>query len=224
MEYHISCRCGKQLTVNTEQAGTTIRCDCGETVQVPSLSLLRQTAGQGAYESGAIDTIHRMLRDGALPWGEACAVSGRPTQDLIQLVVQCERLYFVGDQFRSRLLVLALLGPWALLASVAGKRPNETHGRDTVVKVPLRVHRDFHGGLNRRVSQRKLRRLLRTVPVYARLLEEYPPGNDPRGRGVRRGQNLRDVGPRMTSLADRVPLPIASRAVNPPDTTARSPR
>ena len=46
--------------------------------------------------------------------------------------------------------------------------------RETIVEVPLRVCGEFHGGLSRRWMKRKLRRLLRTVPVYARLLDEYP--------------------------------------------------
>ena len=65
------------------------------------------------------------------------------------------------------------LGPWAALFLATGKQ-EDAHGRDTAVEVPLRIHREFHRGLSRWWMRRKLRRLLRTVPVYARLLDEYP--------------------------------------------------
>jgi hypothetical protein len=175
MEYHVSCGCGKRIAVEAEQAGTTIRCDCGQDVPVPSLSKLRTTAGLGAYESGVIDTIRRMLDEGTLPWGETCAESGRPTQDVIQLVVQCERLQTAKDGLRSWQLAVFLFGLWALLVMAGrGQQHEEARGRDTFVTIPLRLQRESHRRLARWGTQRTFRRLLKTVPVYARLLEEYP--------------------------------------------------
>jgi hypothetical protein len=173
MQYHVECRCGKPLAVKAEQAGTTVRCECGESVPVPSLSKLRATAGIGSYESGSIDTIRRMLAEGTLPWGETCAVSGRPTRDVMRLEVQCERLQLPQDPVKFVLLLGMCLGPWATLILFQGQR-DQAHGRETVVTIPLRVCREYHRGLERWWSKRKLRRLLRTVPVYARLLDEYP--------------------------------------------------
>jgi hypothetical protein len=173
MEYHVTCRCGKQLPVKTEEAGTTIRCACGESVPVPSLSKLRKTAGLGAYESGTIDTIRRMLEHGELPWGETCAESGRPTDDIVQFSVQCEQIHVAKDRAGLVFWVGLIFGPfWLLLA--ARSKDRENHGRETVVEIPLRVCGEFHRKLARWGSQRKFRRLLVTVPVYARLLEEYP--------------------------------------------------
>src|SRR5271155_3117361 len=104
MEYQLECGCGRQVAVKATDAGTTIPCECGESVQVPSLSKLRSSAGLGSYESGAIDTIRRMLAEGALPWGEACAQSGHPTWDVMHFHGQCERIYAAQD--RSKLEVL----------------------------------------------------------------------------------------------------------------------
>jgi hypothetical protein len=173
MKYHVLCGCGKSLPVKTEEAGTTIRCDCGESVTVPSLSKLRSTVGLGAYESGAIDTILRMLDEGILPWGETCAESGRPTRDVLPLHVQCERIHAPADNTKVILLAL-LVTPLALLGLRKDQR--EAVGRDTSVVVPLRLSRAYHRSLSRwgGGSQRRLQRLLRTVPVYARLLDEYP--------------------------------------------------
>jgi hypothetical protein len=136
------------------------------------LSKLRATAGIGSYETGAIGTIRRMLDQGALPWGDACAVSGRPTRDVLQVEVQCERLHVPKDPAKLAMLLAVCAGPlWAAMALLSSHRP--THGRDTVVVVPLRVCCEYHRGLSSWWKNRKLRRLLRSVPVYASLLDEY---------------------------------------------------
>ena len=67
MSYQVECRCGNPVAVTADQAGTTVRCQCGESVPVPSLSKLRAAVGLGSYESGAIDTIRRMMDEGTLP-------------------------------------------------------------------------------------------------------------------------------------------------------------
>jgi hypothetical protein len=159
--------------VKADDAGTAVRCECGESVPVPSLSKLRAAVGIGSYESGAIDAIRRMLAEGTLPWGETCAVSGRPTRDVLRIEVQCERLHLPQDPTKVVLLLATCFGPWATLILFRGQR-DQAHGRDTVVRIPLRVCREYHRGLERWWMKRKLRRLLRTVPVYARLLDEYP--------------------------------------------------
>jgi hypothetical protein len=172
MQYHVGCRCGQQLAVTADQAGTTVRCECGESVTVPSLSKLRAAAGIGSYESGTIDTIRRMLAEGTLPWGETCAVTGRPTRDVIRIEVQCEHLHSPEDPVRFALLLGLCVGPWATLL-LYGRGRDQPQGRDTVVTVPLLVCREYQIGLDRWWKKRGLRRLLRTVPVYARLLDEY---------------------------------------------------
>ena len=177
--------------------------ECGEGVPVPSLSKLRATAGIGSYESGAIDTIRRMLDEGALPWGETCAVSGRPTRDVIQVEVQCERLHVPKDPARFALLLAhvasALVG--RDLARDPRKWSDPRPGYRRVV--PLRVGREFHRGLSRWWTKRKLRRLLRTVPVYARLLDEYPRATIARGRDIGRVRRSRLLIARPIRLRTR---------------------
>ena len=107
-----------------------------------------------------------------MPWGATCAVSGRPTRDVIQIEVQCEHLAPAKDPVKFALLLAMCAGPWATL--ILFSKPGQAHGRDTAVTVPLRVCREYHRGLERWWGRRKLRRLLRTVPVYTRLLDEYP--------------------------------------------------
>ena len=81
------------------------------------------------------------------------------------------------------MFVLTLFMPlWLGLFMGAKRQMTESTGRETSIEVPLRVSREFHRMVGRK-RQRKLRALLKTVPVYARLLEEYPgatirPGGD----------------------------------------------
>jgi hypothetical protein len=173
MQYRLECGCGRPVAVTTADAGTTIACACGEEIRVPSLSELRANAGLGAYESGAIDTIRRLMSEGTLPWGDTCAQSGLPTRDILHFHVQCERTHAAQERSRLEVLVVVLLGFWALLLTM-GAEEGDARGRDTAVSVPLRLRREYHRGLARWGTQRRLRRLLRTVPIYARLLDEYP--------------------------------------------------
>lgn len=51
MEFTVSCSCGRVQTVSEGSAGARIACDCGQTVDVPSLTQLRKQAGLSAIET-----------------------------------------------------------------------------------------------------------------------------------------------------------------------------
>ncbi len=182
MEYSVGCECGRRLVVDSTAAGSVIPCECGWDVIVPPLSQLRATTGVGAYESGVLDTIQRMIRDGSLPWGETCAVSGWPTDGVLDLVVHCERVHLPRPN--SKLMILfAPLFP-ALVLQAMSDEGREPVGRETSVTVPLRVAPEFHRRLARKWSPGKLKRLLKTVPIYATLLDQYPEATiEVRGEG-----------------------------------------
>jgi hypothetical protein len=167
MSYHVTCDCGREISVTAASAGGEVSCQCGATVAVPRLSELRKSAGKGAYETGTADVIAAMLRAGQLPWGDTCAHSGLPTEDVFDLSVQCERCH---AQDRSGGWLAAFAGA---LLSIAVQPEWETHGHEVVVYTPLRLREEFHARF-RKAGQRSLRRLLRSVPVYGRLLDEYP--------------------------------------------------
>ncbi len=171
MSYHVTCDCGREISVTAASAGGEVSCQCGATVAVPRLSDLRKSAGKGAYETSNVDVIVAMLRDGRLPWGDTCAYSEFPTEDVFDIAVQCERCY---DQDRSggwvSFVGMVLVGT---LAPVSERHESETHGRELVVYTPIRLCEEFHARF-RKAGQRRLRRLLRTVPVYGRLLDEHP--------------------------------------------------
>jgi hypothetical protein len=171
MAYLLKCSCGKEVPVQSSQAGLEIACECGQAIKVPSLSKLRELSGKGAYEAGIIDTINRLIGCGELPAGNRCAVSGEPTEDAIELFVEAERISQVGTSVGQAVLVALLCSP-LLAAAMAIKDPRDV-GREIVVATPLRVSGIHHRRV-RKASQRALKRWLRTIPVYAQLLKEYP--------------------------------------------------
>jgi hypothetical protein len=63
---------------------------------------------------------------------------------------------------------------WLLLGKSLLDEQRRELGRDRGVYAPLRVRKEHHARLRRARSQAKLRKLLRTVPIYSRLLEEFP--------------------------------------------------
>jgi hypothetical protein len=180
MDYFVQCECGKRLPVTASMAGGTVRCECDRSVAVPLLSKLRQAAGQRPFESGTIDTIRRMIAEGSLPPSRQCALTGRPTDDVAQVQVECERVWKRGPKTKAGWTFFALaflIGifwfVWLWLWWDLLNRKPEELGRDTVVWIPLRVCADQQHRL-RRMGQWRLRRLLRQVPIYAQLLNEYP--------------------------------------------------
>jgi hypothetical protein len=97
------CACGRPIEVAVSEAWTSRVCDCGVAATVPSPSRLRERANLDAYESRVIDTLHRMLREGTLPWGESRAASGEPTCDVLDVFVKCERIHPATDRMRAML-------------------------------------------------------------------------------------------------------------------------
>jgi hypothetical protein len=53
------------------------------------------------------------------------------------------------------------------------REPVEWHGREVVVRVPLRVSADYQPEF-RRLPAVRIKKLLATIPIYAQLLAEYP--------------------------------------------------
>jgi hypothetical protein len=71
------------------------------------------------------------------------------------------------------MFVAVLISP-LLALFMKDESQGRIEGRDTYVATPLRVAKRFHDDLARRARQRRLRKLLCEVPVYARLLNSYP--------------------------------------------------
>jgi hypothetical protein len=82
MRYHVTCACGREIRVTAASAGGEVACRCGAAVAVPRLSDLRKSSGKGAYVTSTVDVIAAMLRAERLPWGNTCAHSEFPTEDV----------------------------------------------------------------------------------------------------------------------------------------------
>jgi hypothetical protein len=129
--------------------------------------------GKDAYESSPADTIRRMVETGELPAGRSCAVSGQATDDHLELEILVPRSFSNREDRAQRALDLwlygSLIGYW-----IKAIRPPKIEEADALrVKAPLRVAAIFHAKV-RRMSQRRLKKLLSTVPAYAQLLDENP--------------------------------------------------
>jgi hypothetical protein len=122
-----------------------------------------------------------MIREGQLPWGQCCAATGMPTDDVILLDVECERSYVKNARSQLWGTILVIAGffvclPVAIFMWLIGRdlvhSPAERLGRDVVITIPLRVCKDAQSSVLRS-GQGRLKDLLRTVPVYERLLSDY---------------------------------------------------
>jgi hypothetical protein len=157
--------------VRASQAGMNVTCDCGALIPVPSLSKLRELSGIDPYESGTLDTIRRMIKIGELPEGDVCVFSGKPTGDVLDLLVTVPRVVVDRSGFAVQILLALLVSPFFLL--VPRRSEYTVHGEDKELKIrtPLRISAASQTKV-RKASQRKLKRMLRSVPIYAKLLEE----------------------------------------------------
>lgn len=176
-QFSFDCDCGRPIGVAPAQAGSLVRCEaCGQEVSVPSLSKLRKLSGKDAYESGTADTIRRMIRSGELPADDVCAVSGTPTGETVILEILIPKVFRNQDVERSNNALIFFGGLWAM-ALVALSGQHKAYATDTdqasTLRVPLRVAEAYHAKVVR-MNQRRLRVLLRSVPIYATLLKENP--------------------------------------------------
>jgi hypothetical protein len=175
MSYPVSCQCGMRHLVSATEAGSRIRCPCGNSLDVPTLSSLRSSAGETPYPASTIEKIKAMIRDGRLPSGEICPYSGRPVNDTVFFHVQCERSSIEGE---SNTVASIIFG---LIAGIRGARilaeqirPPREVGRNTLIEIPLRISSDVRKQVLRIRRQKTLKALLCHTPIYAQLLQEYP--------------------------------------------------
>jgi hypothetical protein len=135
-----------------------------------------------ASESNVRDTIARMIREGSLRYGQCCAVTMMPTNDIMLFDVQCEKSYVKGRASKKWGIALLILGffacfPVAIFMWLVGfdlfKTDVERVGHDVVISIPLRVIKDSQRSV-RNWGQSRLKNTLASVPVYQRLFDEYP--------------------------------------------------
>lgn len=168
MPYSVTCQCGRVLAVAASQAGSSTECRCGRQLDIPRLSELRSAAGETPIPLNTVERIRAMIRQGELPVGDVCPYSGRPANETVYFDVQCERTWVRrrGPKF--------FFGWIGLLMALYHDGPREEFGRETTIRVPLRIAGEARGQILRMRSQSKLKRLLLQTPIYGELLREYP--------------------------------------------------
>lgn len=160
--------------MTASQAGSTFACQCGRSVVVPTLSTLRKSAGESAIPLSSIERIEIMLRNGELPTGDICPVSGRPTDDTIQFHVQCEKMWVRGGSSFWQVLAYVLFFGWLGLLIHQEPEEVERFGRETSILIPLRISSEVRPKILRMKRQKKLKALLAQVPIYSQLLNDFP--------------------------------------------------
>lgn len=168
--YPVQCQCGAVRQVAATLAGSTIECECGRTIAVPSLSRLKEAGGESAMSAEV--RIEQMLKRDMLPQETNCLVCESPTKDVAYCWTTCERAKVEQPTDWE-------LNPWTLFSLVFGflwlsfrKVNRETvEGRDLRFRLPLRVCASCRDLLREPL---RLKETLLDVPVYAELLQKYP--------------------------------------------------
>ena len=138
MEFDLPCECGHVHQVSIGLAGTTIDCECGRTVTVPSSIVLREQRGLSGVEPEPELVIPAMFDSGELPPRE-CMQCGQRADVQHQLRVECERYStkYRGNSAAEFGVVFGVFGALIadiFLASTARRRGDvEIHGRDVIV-------------------------------------------------------------------------------------------
>ncbi len=171
MSYTVRCECGKPYPVGAADAGVSFACSCGRTVDVPTLHMLRASAGEQPI-SPAVQ-IQGMLLNNELPGTRDCVNCGCGTDHLIRVSVACEQLT-AGDQVKASdvmvgCLLFGVLG-WFAGILMARSRPPVERGREVSFTLPVRVCEACATDRSLDV----IRKDLFATPVYAALLDQYP--------------------------------------------------
>jgi hypothetical protein len=102
-------------------------------------------------------------------------LTGQPTDDTVRICVECEQVWIRESYKKSWVHVaFALIHSFSFFGFVFGSRNRQRKefGRDTLIWIPIRVCGDEQRRL-RRMNPRELRRVLETIPICAKLLDEY---------------------------------------------------
>src|SRR5262245_20065847 len=173
MSYEVQCECGKKLAVSSTDAGSTISCACGRSVDVPALHMLRVSAGEHGVSPELL--LRSLLLERKLPDTDKCQSFGEPTKATIDALVDCERSEtHVGGREATGCIPIGFFG---VLVTYRARRA-ETRGRDVWFRIPVRCC----PGCEPHVTNSGLRELLLQHPVCAGVLEKYPHARVARSR------------------------------------------
>lgn len=162
--YTVVCNCGQAYSVHRDEAGERRRCGCGQSVTIPKI--LQTTS----------ELIRSMVASGRLPSNDHCPVSGEVADKTVVLNVLRA---LPRDNFIFHLLAGTALGAFFGIPGtqlMMGEAPDNFTGGNVLADVPIRVSESACTTLMK-ASQKQLNSIVRTVPLYAHLLDEYPRGS-----------------------------------------------
>ena len=173
MNLVVPCECGELVSVTEGDAGGRLTCRCGRTVVVPSFRELRRQAGVPPKELAPELVLEALLLAGKLPDEQECVFCSEVTSGCAICFVEIERAQVSDGRqpwwvVASAFLLFGWLG--ALLVRQAREPTGET-GKDRAYRVPLRICDQCRPRLN---DARAIKRALRSVPLYRKLLDRYP--------------------------------------------------
>jgi hypothetical protein len=185
--FSIECECGSKVEVSASDAGRSLDCNCGRLVIVPRLSELRKLSGRDPFEAGVLDTVKRELRECNNIVGRFCLHSGKPTENIVWVDLACETRHVVAARDSARdwgpvqligALMTVFLLPFGVFVYIfsriwkdnaASTGPREV-GHDRAILLPLPISAEFE----KKLSNRKLLRYAKQVPLYQKIFAEYP--------------------------------------------------
>ena len=172
MDFRIDCPCGGHIVVTEGSAGATLACACGRPLSVPSLPALRVAAGLPAEIVGPEQIVDRLLAKGRLPGTKDCIGCGFETDQIFDVVTECETTYRTSSEtpLWVKVIVNLLLLPFHYHAHF-GKGEVHWHGRETVFLLPVPICEHCRRSLRRR---KRLKEGMRRIPEYGPLLDKYP--------------------------------------------------
>lgn len=173
MEFQIDCPCGQKVTVNEGAADGMATCVCGRSVPVPALTELRVRAGLSPYHVSPELVIEHLLAAREIPWGQTCVRCGAATEELAEVVTDCERAWTkeVGTASWPAMVFATLFMPmWAWV--IAFQRGEERqYGKDKIYPLPLPICGACRPQLS---SPKAVKDCLTVVPEYRHLLAKFP--------------------------------------------------
>jgi len=173
MIYKVRCGCTQMHFVTAGDAGSSLRCACGRTVEVLPLHLLRTAGGESAIP--LLVQVRSLILNGQLPGTRHCARCHQPTNGMMRVGIACEPTPGESESHSEPAVgcLLGLIFGSVSSGAVTGAISHiaQEESPDVSLVVPLPVCDSCRSGL---VDQAALRQALRHVPEYAALLDQYP--------------------------------------------------
>jgi hypothetical protein len=150
-----------------------VLCTCGAHVSVPLLSQLRSHVGEAPHPVSVIERISNMVAQGKLPGRSICLDCEWRAGSTVWFAVIC-KCPKVEDDEEYRAAVFQWLG-WIGLILHALRPPSpRVYGSELCVDVPMTLCQECLVATEKRASPRRLRNLLKKIPICGILLNDYP--------------------------------------------------